>query len=262
MAYAPTASPSPRTPRLPRRCRAATVLWASLAVGFLIGYSAAVAVIVTLCQPFLELLRPPCCHVPPARPAAAAAVPGALASVPAATAAAAWAAVSNAVVTRRMHVMWASKYAGAAACLPAAAWVSRACGRKASLIAGLAAFLAGLALFVSAQNYAQLLASQVLLGAADAALIMAVALQEIEVAPPQRRGAYGAVVVLGWAMGHTAGFVAACPPALRNARVGWRLAAAMAGMPALLAMPLAVLMPETPQSLLQRGQVRHAARMP
>ncbi|CAL9089791.1 unnamed protein product, partial [Musa textilis] len=134
-----------------------------------------------------------------------------------------------------------------------ASMVTQAFGRKSSMLFGGAAFLLGSAINGVAMNVAMLIIGRILLGVGVGFANQAVPLYLSEMAPPQLRGALN----MGFQMATTIGiFVAGLVnygTGKLHAGYGWRISVALAAVPALIMTLGAVALPDTPNSLVERG---------
>ncbi|URD95581.1 Sugar carrier protein [Musa troglodytarum] len=116
-----------------------------------------------------------------------------------------------------------------------------------------AAFLLGSAINGVAMNVAMLIIGRILLGVGVGFANQAVPLYLSEMAPPQLRGALN----MGFQMATTIGiFVAGLVnygTGKLHAGYGWRISVALAAVPALIMTLGAVALPDTPNSLVERG---------
>ncbi|KAL2248569.1 UNVERIFIED_CONTAM: Hexose carrier protein HEX6 [Sesamum indicum] len=123
--------------------------------------------------------------------------------------------------------------------------VTRAFGRKPSIVIGGAAFVLGAALGGAAPNIYMLIFGRALLGVGLGFTNQAVPLYLSEMALPKHRGAFNAafqkltLIRGGW---------------------GWRISLAMAGAPAAILAVGALFLPETPNSLIQRSNEQEKAK--
>lgn len=142
--------------------------------------------------------------------------------------------------------------AGAFAAIPGA-WVTRHYGRKRTmLIAGLL-FDLGVIFLAAAYHLAMLILGRVLLGIAVAFASVSVTLYNSEMAPAQIRGRLNQIfqIVL------TLGVFVAQAINIGTAHIypnGWRISLALAGMPAIVLTFGGIFLPDTPNSLIERGK--------
>ncbi|KAK9811165.1 hypothetical protein WJX73_007732 [Symbiochloris irregularis] len=142
--------------------------------------------------------------------------------------------------------------AGAAACLPAG-WITRKYGRKfAMLVAGLL-FTAGVALSTAAWSLWVLILGRVLLGLGNSFGTIAVTLYNSEMAPAHIRGRLNQLFQLILSLGALVG-QAINIGTTRIYPWGWRLSMGCAAVPSIILTLGGVLLPDTPNSLLQRGK--------
>ncbi|KAL6650832.1 hypothetical protein ACP70R_009757 [Stipagrostis hirtigluma subsp. patula] len=146
--------------------------------------------------------------------------------------------------------------AGLAASLVASR-VTRAIGRQAVMLAGGALFFAGAAVNAAAVNIAMLIVGRMLLGFGIGFTNQAAPVYLAETAPPKWRGAF----TTGFQLFLSIGNLAANLVNYGTARIpawGWRLSLGLAAAPAAVILVGALLIPDTPSSLLLRGRVEDA----
>lgn len=130
--------------------------------------------------------------------------------------------------------------------------ITRAFGRKPSILAGGTAFLAGAALGGAAANVYMLLLGRILLGIGVGFTNQAIPLYLSEMAPPKYRGAINNGFQLCVGIGVlSANLINYGTEKLKNSS-GWRISLALAGVPASLLTFGSIFLPETPNSLIQR----------
>ncbi|KAK4285201.1 hypothetical protein QN277_001931 [Acacia crassicarpa] len=135
-----------------------------------------------------------------------------------------------------------------------ASYITRAFGRKPSIIAGGAAFLVGSAFGGAAFNVYMLILGRLLLGVGVGFANQSVPLYLSEMAPPRLRGAINNGFQFSIGIGALcANFINYGTQKIRGGW-GWRISLAMAGVPALILTLGALFLPETPSSLIQRSQ--------
>ncbi|KAG2699230.1 hypothetical protein I3760_07G183600 [Carya illinoinensis] len=141
-----------------------------------------------------------------------------------------------------------------------ASWVTRALGRKPSILAGGAAFLAGAALGGAAFNVYMLILGRVLLGVGVGFANQAVPLYLSEMAPPKYRGAINNGFQFSIGIGALSANIINFGTEKIKAGWGWRISLAMAAVPASILTLGAFFLPETPNSLIQRSSDHHKAK--
>ncbi|XP_058086192.1 hexose carrier protein HEX6-like [Magnolia sinica] len=134
-----------------------------------------------------------------------------------------------------------------------ASTVTRAFGRKPSIIAGGAAFLAGAALGGAAVNIYMLILGRVLLGVGVGFANQSVPLYLSEMAPPRYRGAINNGFQFSIGIGALSANLINFGTAKIKQGWGWRISLAMAAVPASILTLGALFLPETPNSLIQRS---------
>ncbi|WVZ61469.1 hypothetical protein U9M48_011333 [Paspalum notatum var. saurae] len=142
-----------------------------------------------------------------------------------------------------------------------AATVTRVFGRKWSMFGGGLTFLVGAALNGAAQNVAMLIIGRILLGIGVGFANQSVPVYLSEMAPARLRG----MLNIGFQLMITIGILAA---ELINygtnkikAGYGWRVSLALAAVPAGIITLGSLFLPDTPNSLLERGHPEEARRM-
>ncbi|KAK6155906.1 hypothetical protein DH2020_010154 [Rehmannia glutinosa] len=141
-----------------------------------------------------------------------------------------------------------------------ASFVTRAFGRKPSMLAGGAAFLVGAALNGAAFNIYMLIFGRVLLGIGVGFTNQAVPLYLSEMALPKYRGA----ISNGFQFSLGLGFLAANLTNYGSQKItggwGWRVSLAMAALPASVLTLGALFLPETPNSIIQQNNDHEKAK--
>ncbi|CAN6204460.1 unnamed protein product [Urochloa humidicola] len=142
----------------------------------------------------------------------------------------------------------------------AASPVTRSYGRKASIVCGGVSFLAGAALNVAAVNLAMLILGRIMLGVGIGFGNQAVPLYLSEMAPAHLRGGLNMMFQLATTLGiFTANLI---NYGTQNIKPwGWRLSLGLAAAPAMLMTAGGLLLPETPNSLIERGRVDEGRRV-
>ncbi|GJN34257.1 hypothetical protein PR202_gb22904 [Eleusine coracana subsp. coracana] len=154
-----------------------------------------------------------------------------------------------------------SLYLSALAASLLAASVTRAAGRKWSMFLGGLTFLAGCALNAAAVNVTMLILGRVLLGVGVGFANQSVPVYLSEMAPARARG----MLNNGFQLMITLGILLANLVNYGTARIpggwGWRLSLGLAAVPALVMTAGALFLPDTPNSLLERGHPEKAKQM-
>ncbi|CAN6459770.1 unnamed protein product [Victoria cruziana] len=142
----------------------------------------------------------------------------------------------------------------------AASPVTRKYGRRASIVCGGISFLCGATLNASAVNLGMLLLGRILLGVGIGFGNQAVPLYLSEMAPAHLRGGLNMMFQLATTLGiFTANMVNYGTEKLRP--WGWRLSLGLAAVPALFMTVGGLLLPETPNSLIERGHEEEGRRV-
>ncbi|XP_010035051.3 hexose carrier protein HEX6 isoform X1 [Eucalyptus grandis] len=131
--------------------------------------------------------------------------------------------------------------------------VTRYFGRRPSILAGGAAFLAGSALGGAASNVAMLIFGRVLLGIGVGFANQSVPLYISEMAPPRHRGFFNNGFELCIGIGVLFANLINYGTEKIEGGWGWRISLAMAAVPATTLIFGAFFLPETPNSLIQRS---------
>lgn len=142
-----------------------------------------------------------------------------------------------------------------------ASTITRLFGRKISMIIGSISFLSGALLNGLAINLEMLIIGRLLLGVGVGFANQSVPLYLSEMAPAKIRGALN----IGFQLAVTIGILAAnivnyATPKLKNG-IGWRLSLGLAGVPAVMMLVGSIFLPETPNSILERGNKEEAKKM-
>ncbi|GAB2210663.1 hypothetical protein Droror1_Dr00015941 [Drosera rotundifolia] len=138
--------------------------------------------------------------------------------------------------------------------------ITRIHGRKISIITGGISFLIGATLNASAQDLAMLLIGRIMLGFGIGFGNQAVPLYLSEMAPSKIRGALNILFQLATTLGiFTANMINYGTSKLEP--WGWRLSLGLAAVPATLMTVGGLLVPETPNSLIERGKTEEGQRV-
>lgn len=139
--------------------------------------------------------------------------------------------------------------------------VTRKFGRKPSILAGGAAFLAGAALGGLALKLYMLILGRVLLGIGVGFANQAVPLYLSEMAPSKYRGAINNGFQLSIGIGALCANLINYGTEKIEGGWGWRISLAMAAVPALILTIGAIFLPDTPSSLIQRNDNKDKGRI-
>ncbi|KAK6122477.1 hypothetical protein DH2020_043763 [Rehmannia glutinosa] len=137
---------------------------------------------------------------------------------------------------------------------------TRKFGRKISMTVGGVIFLIGAVLNGAAMNVSMLIIGRILLGVGIGYANQSVPVYLSEMAPPKLRGALN----IGFQMAITIGILAASLVNYGTSKMrenGWRISLALAAVPALIMTIGVVFLPDTPNSLIERGQKENARAM-
>ncbi|KAF0908553.1 hypothetical protein E2562_026341 [Oryza meyeriana var. granulata] len=142
-----------------------------------------------------------------------------------------------------------------------AATVTRVLGRKWSMFGGGLTFLVGAALNGAAENVAMLIIGRILLGVGVGFANQSVPVYLSEMAPARLRG----MLNIGFQLMITIGILFAYLINYGTAKIkvgwGWRVSLALAAVPAAIISFGALFLPDTPNSLIDRGHPEAAERM-
>ncbi|GAY62572.1 hypothetical protein CUMW_218890 [Citrus unshiu] len=138
--------------------------------------------------------------------------------------------------------------------------VTRALGRKVSILIGGVAFLAGSALGGSAFNIYMLIFGRLLLGVGIGFGNQSVPLYLSEMAPPKYRGTFNIGFQLCGAIGVLSANLLNYGTQKIKGGWGWRISLAMAAAPASILTIGAIFLPETPNSIIQRSNDHQKAQ--
>jgi sugar porter (SP) family MFS transporter len=137
-----------------------------------------------------------------------------------------------------------------------AASMTRAYGRKVSLVFASICFMAGTGLNAGAVNLAMLVVGRILLGFGIGAANTSVPLYLSEAAPHKHRGGLNMLFQLAVTIGILAAQL--INYGAQDLTWGWRLSLGLAGVPAVLLFVGGLVLPETPNSLAERGRTAEA----
>ncbi|XP_010547707.1 PREDICTED: sugar transport protein 11-like [Tarenaya hassleriana] len=142
-----------------------------------------------------------------------------------------------------------------------AATITRTFGRKLSMFIGGLSFLSGALLNAFAINIEMLIIGRLMLGFGVGFANQSVPIYLSEMAPPQMRGALN----IGFQMAITIGILVANLVNYATLKLehisGWRVSLGLAGVPAVMMLVGSVFLPDTPNSILERGNLEEAMAM-
>ncbi|THG04350.1 hexose carrier protein HEX6-like [Camellia sinensis] len=139
--------------------------------------------------------------------------------------------------------------------------ITKAFGRKPSILAGGAAFLTGAALGGAAFNVYMLIIGRVLLGVGVGFANQSVPLYLSEMAPPKYRGGISNGFQLCVGIGVLSANLINYGTEKIKGGWGWRISLAMAAVPASILTLGALFLPETPNSLIQQNSDHQKAKL-
>ncbi|CAN6453357.1 unnamed protein product [Victoria cruziana] len=142
-----------------------------------------------------------------------------------------------------------------------ASTVTRTFGRKPSMVFGGLSFLVGAAVNGAAQSVAMLIIGRILLGVGVGFAGQSVPVYLSEMAPAKLRGALNIVFQLFITIGILAANLVNYATNKIKGGWGWRVSLALAAVPAVIMTVGALFLPDTPNSLIERGHREQAKRM-
>ncbi|XP_022151700.1 sugar transport protein 12-like [Momordica charantia] len=142
-----------------------------------------------------------------------------------------------------------------------ASWVTKTFGRKKSMLLGGFVFLVGAAINAAAQNLAMLIIGRICLGIGVGFSIQSVPLYVSEMAPSKYRGSLNVVFQLSITIGILVANLVNFGTAKIHGGWGWRVSLGGAAVPALFITISALFLPDTPTSMLERGEIEKARVM-
>ncbi|KAJ6689396.1 hypothetical protein OIU85_005765 [Salix viminalis] len=136
-----------------------------------------------------------------------------------------------------------------------ASWTTRRLGRKPTMLIAGFFFIVGVVLNAAAQDLAMLIIGRILLGCGVGFANQAVPLFLSEIAPTRIRGGLNILFQLNVTVGILFANLVNYGTAKIKGGWGWRLSLGLAGIPAVLLTGGALLVLETPNSLIERGSL-------
>ncbi|KAJ0264521.1 Sugar transport protein 4 [Hirschfeldia incana] len=142
-----------------------------------------------------------------------------------------------------------------------ASTITRVFGRKWSMFLGGLTFFIGSAFNGFAQNIAMLLIGRILLGFGVGFANQSVPVYLSEMAPPNLRGAFNNGFQVAIIFGIVVATIINYFTAQLKGNIGWRISLGLACVPAMMIMIGALVLPDTPNSLIERGYTEDAKKM-
>lgn len=133
-----------------------------------------------------------------------------------------------------------------------ASWVTKAFGRKKSMLLGGFVFLVGAAINATAQNITMLIIGRIFLGIGVGFALQSIPLYVSEMAPSKYRGSLNVVFQLSITIGILVANFVNYGTANIDGGWGWRVSLGGAAVPALFITISALFLPNTPTSMLER----------
>lgn len=140
-------------------------------------------------------------------------------------------------------------------------WVTKAFGRKKSMLLGGFVFLVGAAINATAQNITMLIIGRIFLGIGVGFALQSIPLYVSEMAPSRYRGSLNVVFQLSITIGILVANFVNYGTANIDGGWGWRVSLGGAAVPALFITISALFLPNTPTSMLERGEFEKAKVM-
>lgn len=140
-----------------------------------------------------------------------------------------------------------------------AGWLTRTHGRKATMVAAALCFLVGAGLNAGAVNLGMLIAGRICLGLGIGCANQVVPLYLSEMAPYNYRGALNQLFQLAVTLGILGAQL--INYGLQDVSWGWRLSLGLAGVPAAVLLVGGIMLPESPNSLIERGREEEGRRV-
>ncbi|KAL4186109.1 hypothetical protein AMTRI_Chr09g32140 [Amborella trichopoda] len=135
-----------------------------------------------------------------------------------------------------------------------ASYLTRKFGRKPTMVAGGLTFLLGAILNGFAQNVAMLIIGRILLGIGVGFANQSVPLYLSEMAPPKLRGALNIMFQLAITVGILMANLINYGTNKMKGDIGWRVSLGLAAVPAIIMTVGSIFLPDTPNSLIERGK--------
>ncbi|CAI9755407.1 unnamed protein product [Fraxinus pennsylvanica] len=162
--------------------------------------------------------------------------------------------------SQKLTMFTSSLYLAALVASLVASTVTRKLGRRPSMLLGGALFLAGAIVNGLAQNITMLYIGRALLGVGVGFANQSVPVYLSEMAPYKYRGALNMVFQLSITIGILAAYVINYFTASMKGGNGWRYSLGCAGVPAIIFVLGSLCLPDTPNSLIERGKNEEAKK--
>ncbi|AES96793.1 putative major facilitator, sugar transporter, major facilitator superfamily [Medicago truncatula] len=156
--------------------------------------------------------------------------------------------------SQTLTLFTSSLYVAALIASLGASWLTRVLGRRITMLSGGVLFLAGAAMNGFAQEVWMLIVGRMLLGFGIGCANQSVPIYVSEVAPYKYRGALNMMFQLAITIGiFVANILNYVFSKMKNGE-GWRYSLGLAAVPAIMIITGAIFLPDTPSSLIERGQ--------
>ncbi|KAK4380515.1 hypothetical protein RND71_002377 [Anisodus tanguticus] len=159
-----------------------------------------------------------------------------------------------------LQLFTSSLYLAALVASFAASLTTKAFGRKVSMLTGGLIFLVGAVLNGAAMNLTMLIIGRLLLGVGIGYANQSVPVYLSEMAPPKLRGALNVCFQMAVTIGILIANLVNYGTSHMN-KNGWRVSLVLAVVPAIIMTVGAIFLPDTPNSLIDRGQKEKAKTM-
>lgn len=158
-----------------------------------------------------------------------------------------------------LQLFVSSLYLAAAFFAQAANITTRKYGRKVSMLVSGIAFAIGVILMAAAQEIGMLIVGRIFLGVGVGYAIQSVTLYNSEMAPAHLRGALNILfqlcVTIGILVAQLINY------GVRDVEAGWRIGLGCAGAPAIIVILGGLILPDTPNSLIERGHIEKGRKV-
>ncbi|XXG60386.1 hypothetical protein AAC387_Pa04g2307 [Persea americana] len=142
-----------------------------------------------------------------------------------------------------------------------ASYASRRFGRRLTMLSGGAIYLIGAGFNGGANAVWMLIVGRLLLGGGIGLVIQAAPMFLSEIAPPKKRGLWNSSFQLAITIGIFVANLVNYGTSKLKGDVGWRLSLGLAGVPGVIVFVGTFFLPETPNSLIERGEEGKALAM-
>ncbi|KAK9817756.1 hypothetical protein WJX72_001683 [[Myrmecia] bisecta] len=163
--------------------------------------------------------------------------------------------------SQTLQLMVSSLYLSAIVFGLLAAPFTRKYGRKPPLVVAGIFFVIGSAVMAGGVNVAMLIVGRVLLGVGVGLASLVMPMYNAEMAPPHMRGAMNILFQLFVTIGILAAGLINYGASYMSGNGGWRMSLGLAGVPGLIVLFGGIVLPDSPNSLCERGQLDKARKV-